>query len=145
MPSPPLANGDYDLDLEVGSDKFLAPSKSIGINELLEWIIDAKPQNLDGFVCWRGLLTNILATPFCRWSKWSFGAVLFRGAIYLCEFKDPVKTTGIGKKYSYMGLKFETYMVRDSPAAAAAAEPPQETPGINFFLFSYRFCMHCAF
>ncbi|PIO76657.1 RAI1 like protein [Teladorsagia circumcincta] len=68
------------------------------------------------FVCWRGLLTRIAATPFSPKDSWEFAAARIGGVIFLCE-KETEETrqrkdsmTQRDKMMSYWGFKFEQYM-----------------------------------
>ncbi|VDP58357.1 unnamed protein product [Heligmosomoides polygyrus] len=68
------------------------------------------------FVCWRGLLTRIAATPFCPKDPWEFAAARIGGVIFLCEKEtEEAKQRKLSmsqreKMMSYWGFKFEQHM-----------------------------------
>ncbi|KAF8955976.1 decapping endonuclease targeting mRNA, partial [Entomortierella lignicola] len=65
------------------------------------------------FVCYRGLLTKIMCTPYTRNEPWEFGATLYKGTIYIEEHITEEKVqasrgTGRHQLMSYWGYRFET-------------------------------------
>lgn len=68
------------------------------------------------FVCWRGLLTKILCTPYENQEGWKIAAARFRNCIYLCEYDTQQKVEDKRfeeprqKEMTYWGLKFEQYV-----------------------------------
>lgn len=68
------------------------------------------------FVCFRGLLTVIVCTPYENQEDWIICATKFRGTIYLCAFDTTDKVhsrknmTERDKLMTYWGYKFEQYM-----------------------------------
>ena len=68
------------------------------------------------FVCWRGLLTKLLCTPYENREDWIMAVTLFNGTYYLCEFdteskvqREQTKT----EKHDVIccgGWKFEQYL-----------------------------------
>ncbi|KAK6041254.1 hypothetical protein COOONC_21241 [Cooperia oncophora] len=94
------------------------------LDVLLDWIATQAPRggplkkvlHEADFVCWRGLLTRIAATPFCPKDSWEFAAARIGGVIFLCE-RETEETrqrkesmTQREKMMSYWGFKFEQYM-----------------------------------
>ncbi|XP_043216403.1 decapping and exoribonuclease protein-like isoform X2 [Amphibalanus amphitrite] len=90
------------------------------------------------FVCYRGLITKLMATPYENREPWIICATKWRGTIYLCAFDteqkiaDRQRETPRQKAMSSWGYKFEQYMMSDSPGAA----PDPHTPAVE----SAEFC-----
>ncbi|KAF0299349.1 Decapping and exoribonuclease protein [Amphibalanus amphitrite] len=90
------------------------------------------------FVCYRGLITKLMATPYENREPWIICATKWRGTIYLCAFDTEQKIaerqreTPRQKAMSSWGYKFEQYMMSDSPGAA----PDPHTPAVE----SAEFC-----
>ncbi|KIH42357.1 RAI1 like protein, partial [Ancylostoma duodenale] len=68
------------------------------------------------FLCWRGLLTRIAATPFCPRDSWEFAAARIGDVIFLCERETEetrqrkLSMSQRDKMMTYWGFKFEQYM-----------------------------------
>ena len=68
------------------------------------------------FICWRGLLTKLLCTPYENRDDWCIAVCLFKGTYYMCEFetqkKEQEKRTMTDKQNEmcYWGWKFEQYV-----------------------------------
>ena len=68
------------------------------------------------FICWRGLLTKLLVTPYENRDGWMIGVTLFNGTYYLCEFETDEKrqqretTTQRQDEMCCWGWKFEQYL-----------------------------------
>ena len=68
------------------------------------------------FVCWRGLLTRLLCTPFENRDDWRIAITKFRGTYFLCEFETESKKvqkeqiTPRQDEMTYWGWKFEQYV-----------------------------------
>ncbi|KAG0031541.1 decapping endonuclease targeting mRNA, partial [Podila clonocystis] len=66
------------------------------------------------FVCYRGILTKIMCTPYTRNEPWELGATLYKGSIYIEEHVTDEKRQSAGgsskrhKLMSYWGYRFET-------------------------------------
>ncbi|XP_064609120.1 decapping and exoribonuclease protein-like [Liolophura sinensis] len=79
-----------------------------------------KSLNTD-FICWRGLLTKLLCTPFERRDGWLIAIILYRGTYYMCEYDteerkhQKQRITQRQDEMCYWGWKFEQYLVADSP------------------------------
>ncbi|CAH1791571.1 unnamed protein product [Owenia fusiformis] len=82
------------------------------------------------FVCWRGLLTKILTTPFESKDDWWIGVSLFNGTYYLREVETPRKKSekeNMSRRHeemSYWGYKFEQYMTTDTVDGIADTRRP---------------------
>jgi hypothetical protein len=68
------------------------------------------------FVCWRGLLTKFLCTPYENREGWLVAITLFNGTYYLCEFETEQKKeqnasrTQRDDEMCCWGWKFEQYL-----------------------------------
>lgn len=68
------------------------------------------------FVCWRGLLTKLLCTPFENRDGWRIAVTLFKGTLYMCEFdtesrkRQKQEMSERQKEMTYWGWKFEQYV-----------------------------------
>ncbi|KAF9318801.1 Dom-3 Z [Podila horticola] len=66
------------------------------------------------FICYRGILTKIMCTPYTRNEPWELGATLYKGSIYIEEHVTDEKRQSAGgsnerhKLMSYWGYRFET-------------------------------------
>ncbi|CAO3563643.1 unnamed protein product [Mortierella alpina] len=66
------------------------------------------------FICYRGILTKIMCTPYSRNEPWELGATLYKGTIYIEEHVSAEKrenATGTNERHklmSYWGYRFET-------------------------------------
>ncbi|XP_042228671.1 decapping and exoribonuclease protein-like [Homarus americanus] len=126
-----------DYDLNVAMDKMIRKNfeetKTEKLDRLLEWILQNlyKFQTKDSsdkplkclstdFVCFRGLLTELLCTPYESKEGWIICATKFRDTIYLCAYETPEKqsqrenATELQKTMSAWGYKFEQYMTDGS-------------------------------
>lgn len=94
----------------------------VGINDN-HWklFISAIRSTMD-FVCWRGLLTKILCTPYENREDWKIAAARYKGCIYLCEYDTQQKIENkrhegvLQKEMSYWGFKFEQYVTTSKKA-----------------------------
>jgi RAT1-interacting protein len=97
------------------------------LDDLLRWILQerkAEHKNiidhkhplrplLVEFVCYRGLLTLLIATPYECQENWTLLATRFQNSIYLWQLKDQEKyynSTVKQKEMSMWGFKFEQYL-----------------------------------
>lgn len=75
------------------------------------------------FVCWRGLLTYLLSTPYDKQSDWMFTVIFYKNTWYLCEVetekheKERLNASDQTKKFTYWGHKFETYITSGNSSA----------------------------
>ncbi|KAF9573772.1 hypothetical protein EC968_008051 [Mortierella alpina] len=66
------------------------------------------------FICYRGILTKIMCTPYSRNEPWELGATLYKGTIYIEEHVSAEKrqnSAGTNERHklmSYWGYRFET-------------------------------------
>jgi len=67
-------------------------------------------------VCWRGILTKLLCTPYENREGWKIAVLRFGKTLYICEYKtdeltnDGFKNSELQKEMTYWGFKFETYI-----------------------------------
>lgn len=97
------------------------------LDDLLRWILQerkAEHKNiidhqhplrplLVEFVCYRGLLTLLIATPYECQENWIILATRFQNSIYLWQLKESKKQNGsiaVQKEKSIWGFKFEQYL-----------------------------------
>lgn len=144
------------FDLSAGHRQ--AIRKDYGKNEKLDsmlyWIlanrykvISSAPENNKvlslsvDFVCFRGLLTLLVCTPYENKEDWIIVATKYHGTIYLCAFDTE---SGIRRRQtmnerddlmSYWGFKFEQYVTADSPE-----HPPNSLKPVNE---NEEFCTMC--
>ena len=97
------------------------------------------------FVCWRGLLTTILSTPYERSKDWMFSIILYKGTYYLCEIQtdlneqERINRDETNKNFTYWGFKFESYITSDSPHSThdqVVKESADDVPGKYIFIFT---------
>ncbi|XP_050393444.2 decapping and exoribonuclease protein isoform X1 [Patella vulgata] len=108
-------------------------SKLEYIDDLLRWVISEprafvskesghqiKLSSLStDFVCWRGLLTKLLCSPYENRDGWMIAVILYRGTYFLCDFeteekkKQLAKVTERQEEMCYWGWKFEQYVTSD--------------------------------
>ena len=71
------------------------------------------------FVCWRGVLTKIAATPYDRGQRcegWKIAVVKYRGTHYMREYDTELRVkaernkTDREREMAYWGFKFEQYL-----------------------------------
>lgn len=67
-------------------------------------------------MCWRGLLTKLLCTPFENREGWLIAVTLYQGTHYMCEFDTESRKlqkqemSERQKEMTYWGWKFEQYV-----------------------------------
>lgn len=122
-----------DFDLNIAMDKMIKKNfqetRKEKLDRLLQWILcdkfkfhtrdsEGKPLQClsTDFVCFRGLLTELLCTPYESREGWIICATKYRGTIYLCAYETPEKLeqreneTEVQKKMCSWGYKFEHFM-----------------------------------
>lgn len=96
-----------------------------------------KPLRYD-FVCFRGLLTKIMVTPFLQ-EDWTICATRLRGTVYMCAFDEEEERYSPNKdKFIYWGYKFENYMFASAPKAEPDAAAPANANEEFCVMFSSR-------
>ncbi|KAG0375606.1 Dom-3 Z [Mortierella sp. AD032] len=119
-------------NLSVNYEKYI--SRDLTVDEHIDALLDAlicirereqeqgdgeKEQNATSmtqanFICYRGLLTKIMCTPYARNEPWEMGATLYNGSIYIEEHVSAEKRENAAghndrhKLMSYWGYRFET-------------------------------------
>ena len=108
-------------------------AKNEKLDKLLEWILmnkaafslnDPQMSSLNtlstDFVCFRGLLTMIMCTPFEKREDWEFVAIKYKETIYLCKLETEQQRLfeqGKSERQKQMetwGFKFEQFILSDS-------------------------------
>lgn len=80
-------------------------------------LIDQNQLLVADFVCFRGLLRQIMCTPYEHREPWIISAIKFKGTIYLCaeetqkQAQDRANQTDTLKKILSYGFKFEQYIL----------------------------------
>ncbi|KAK7788557.1 hypothetical protein R5R35_011747 [Gryllus longicercus] len=97
------------------------------LDNVLKWIShNVKPpidERIGDIVCYRGLITTILCTPYENQEGWIINATKWNGVVYMCasdteEKKQRKKqATPHDKRFFHWGYKFEQYMTAASPDA----------------------------
>lgn len=126
---------EYDLNMALDkmTRKDFEETSTEKLDRLLEWILQntykfhtkdsaEKPLHClsTDFVCFRGLLTELLCTPYENREGWIVCATKFCSTIYLCAYDTPEKQsrreneTDLQRKMSAWGYKFEHYMTDGS-------------------------------
>ncbi|XP_031847152.1 decapping and exoribonuclease protein-like isoform X2 [Nomia melanderi] len=73
-------------------------------------------------ICYRGVLTTLLSTPYDTEEGWIICAAKFKGSIYLCSFDTDAKKQRTSSQSAYQnkctawGYKFEQYLLTDKPS-----------------------------
>ncbi|KAF9155314.1 decapping endonuclease targeting mRNA [Linnemannia schmuckeri] len=118
-------------NLSVNYDKYI--SRDLTVDEHVDALLDAlicirdreqqqKQQEQQettsvtqaDFICYRGLLTKIMCTPYVRNEPWEMGATLYKGSIYIEEHVSAERRENAAgsndrhKLMSYWGYRFET-------------------------------------
>ncbi|KZC11031.1 PREDICTED: decapping and exoribonuclease protein-like [Dufourea novaeangliae] len=127
-----LNNVDFNLD-----DNLNTIQKLDNINKKIDYLLKWISENFNHlqmersknrrwlepeFVCYRGVLSNLLATPFDSRDGWIICASKFKGTIYLCGFdtdkkkRYEINKNEFHKRCTSWGYKFEQYLVSDSPS-----------------------------
>lgn len=119
-------NLDHGYSVAIKKPELLQETEKI--NHLLKYLADNIHKHLDknpeteklfsfDILCFRGLLTKIMGTPYERNDSWSICASVLHGNIYLCDFMtDYKKESELNqsekqKRCSTWGYKFEQYLL----------------------------------
>ncbi|KAK3584832.1 hypothetical protein CHS0354_005687 [Potamilus streckersoni] len=146
----PKKSNSVNFDLKRGYNEMIRKdeAKKIYIDDVLRWIMknedkfalnQVKPQrqtahksrelNTD-FICWRGLLTKFLCTPYENKEGWLVSVTKFNNTFYLCEFdtedkkKQRESMTPRQDEMCCWGWKFEQYLTSDKPDGVPDVESP---------------------
>ena len=123
------------FDLREGVESAIKKDKNTKnekLDKLLEWIllnkaafaVNEEETNIStlttDFVCFRGLLTTIMCTPYERREDWEFVALKYKETIYLCKQETEQQRLfeqNKSERQRHMeswGYKFEDYILSDS-------------------------------
>jgi len=130
------------LDLDKNLEKVIKPlpiKDEEKLNNLLNGVLayksrfavngELKTLHTD-IVCFRGLLTTIMCTPYERKDDWMLEVVRWKGTLYLMQVETPrrraekQKETDRQKQMSSWGYKFEQYMTSSAPGVDPDTESP---------------------
>lgn len=118
--------GTFSHDLNVDYESYLPGPKEVHINCFLEFIRRSWKSLLNpsgnrlaaDVVCYRGLLTQIMVTPYFTRDPWSLVAIKYRGTIYLCNNTSAEKAkeaeareSEYSMKCCYYGKNFERFVL----------------------------------
>ncbi|CAO3621899.1 unnamed protein product [Cunninghamella blakesleeana] len=109
-------------DLSIGYDQFIQRNDTIleHLDTLLDALTDTRKKTKDdhlikaNIVTWRGIMTKILCTPYCRTDAWELRATKYNDCIFIEEQtteqkKDQEANASVRQQLmSYWGYKFET-------------------------------------
>ncbi|KAK2714579.1 decapping and exoribonuclease protein-like [Artemia franciscana] len=111
----------FPMNLKIGFEtlkvKDEEKTKQEKLNDILKWI-KAKEQlnnKTFNFVCFRGLLTTLMVTPYENREGWKISAVKYKDTIYLWQEDTEEKKKRLqnltlkDKEMCYYGRKFEQY------------------------------------
>ena len=124
-----------NFDLSEGIESAVRKEKSARnekLDKLLEWILMNKTTfSVNGeesplhtlstnFVCFRGLLTTLMCTPYEKREDWEFVALKYKETIYLCRIETEQqrlfeqRKNDRQKHMESWGFKFEQFVLSDS-------------------------------
>jgi RAT1-interacting protein len=115
-------NASFPMNLKIGFETIKIKDeekiKEEKLNDILKWL-KAKDQlnnKTFNFVCFRGLLTTLMVTPYEDREGWKISVVKYKDTIYLWQEDTEEKKkrlqneTQKDKEMCYYGRKFEQYM-----------------------------------
>lgn len=144
---PPEDIDDVSFDLREGYNTFIKKDDSVKdkLDDMLKWVLLNKTQFLiqnqtkqqqgceclhTDFVCWRGLLTKLLCTPYESRDGWQIAVTRYNDTFYLCEFEtnervqQKQRETVKQQEMSYWGFKFEQYLTAKKPGDTPSTGRP---------------------
>lgn len=128
----PHVNLDLNKGIQKVKRKVENETKKEQLDNLLKWILVNKSKFLiqgskellslnSDFVCYRGLLTTIMCTPYEHREGWEVKVIKWKGTFYICQVETEqkimqrLKETPRQKMMSSWGYKFEQYMSSSHP------------------------------
>lgn len=127
------AGMDLNKGINIVIRKNEEQTKCEQLDNVLKWILNNKKMFLvketdeklsslnTDVVCYRGLLTTIMCSPYEAREGWELLAVKWRGTLYLCQVeteqrkRQRLSETPRQKTMSSWGYKFEQFMVSPHP------------------------------
>lgn len=144
-----LPNPHDVFDLNRGFRHFVSKSHDVArveqIRHLLEFIANNLPRlrQLDDakilrydFVCFRGLLSKIMITPF-ELENWTIRAACLKGTIYLWSWEEERVYPNMDQ-FVHWGYKFENYMFSKDPNIKPNGDEPANANEEFCVMFSTR-------
>lgn len=142
-------NENVNFNLNTGFKQFRKKGRDVAreekIKHLLEFIArhyhklrqpdEQKVLRYD-FVCFRGLLTKIMITPFER-ENWTIRATCLKGTIYLYAWEEEREFPN-KDKFVHWGYKFENCMFSRTPNGTTAVDEPANANEEFCVMFSSR-------
>lgn len=111
------------FDLNVNFRHFVEKGRDQAKEEKLRHLLQFLARNMDrlkregelryDFVCFRGLLTKVMITPFTR-EDWRVCAMRFQRTVYLWSFEEE-RDFPNKEKFVFWGYNFENYVFSRSP------------------------------
>lgn len=128
------------FDLNKGDDVYcekLPSADEEKLDHVLKFIMQNKSavKIKPDFVCFRGLLTVIMNTPYEEQEHWVILATKFKNTIFLCKQRTEEekamkrRLTERDKKFMRYGFKFEGFIFSDNPSSPApgSSKPVNES------------------
>lgn len=117
-----LNEGDYTDKPPYNQTERMDQLTSFVMHHHKELINDEKRVDAD-FLCFRGVLRIIMATPYKRKKPWALHAIKFKGTIYMCMCSDQANSVKVTTKVEQYGFKFESYVLSND----LLTKPPGST------------------
>ncbi|KAI8599463.1 rai1 protein, partial [Dissophora ornata] len=123
-------------NLSVNYDKYC--TRDTFVDEHIDALLDAlqkdgnpeRPSTTKAdFICYRGVITKIMCTPYTKNEPWELGATLYKGSIYIEEHvssekrKNALGSNDRHKLLSYWGYRFETICTISKPVSELRRDP----------------------
>lgn len=126
----PENGASVHFDLNCGYDTFIKKEETVkeNLDDMLRCILLNRQllREAPNFVCWRGLLTKILCTPYETRDGWTIAVSRFGGTLYMCECEKTASYPGM-ELMTYWGFKFEQY----ATARNGSNQPETDEPVNN--------------
>lgn len=148
---------DLHQGIRMSIKKNMEEIKQEGLAHILRWILAkahhfrsaaGRQRFLPEFVCYRGLLTTLMCTPYERREGWSICATMFCGTIYLFALETGQKRlereneSQRSKDMQSWGFKFEQYVFTDDVTTIRNTNQPVNENEEFSCVFSTRLMGH---
>lgn len=147
---------DFNVKFDLDRGRTLAQKKDDSCDEKIDNLLRWMLQNSNGgdwmsadFVCFRGLLTVLMCTPYEKNEDWIICATKWKGTIFLCAKETERKRiskeqmTDRDKQFSSWGYKFEQYMSSDKPDGIPDVTKPVNEREELCVVFRAKLNNHC--
>lgn len=145
----PHHGNDVNFDLNRGFKQFLNKPPGAARDEKIDHLLEFIAKNFRklrqpeqerilryDFVCFRGLLTKIMITPFEQ-ENWTIRATCLNGTIYMWSWEEE-RDFPHKDKFVHWGYKFENYMFSKLPHQTPDANEPANANEEFCVMFSTR-------